>query len=92
MIELSSLLLQLINIAIEILKYKIELIIFLDKLQQLHNIRMMQFAEDAHLIQSNALVPITVLLLHTFNSNQLASEFVDSLDNTAETTVSQFVA
>lgn len=67
MIQFSSFLLHLVDVAIEILKYKVELVIFFDELQQLHNVGMMQFAQNAHLIEGSALIPISVLLLHLFN-------------------------
>lgn len=39
--EFTFLLLQLIDITIEILKNEVKLVVFLDELQQLHNIGMM---------------------------------------------------
>lgn len=39
--EFTFLLLQLIDITIEILKHEVKLVVFLDELQQLHDIGMM---------------------------------------------------
>jgi hypothetical protein len=44
MIQFTSLLLHLVDVAIQIFKHKIKLVIFFDELQQLHDVGMMQFA------------------------------------------------
>jgi hypothetical protein len=91
MVQFSPFLLQLINVAIEILEYEIELIVLLDQLQKLDDVGVMQFAEDTDLVQSDALVPVTVLVLHLFYGYQLPGEFVDPLEYASETAVAQFV-
>lgn len=85
-------LLQLIDIAIEILEYEVELIIFFDELEQLDYVGMVEFGEDANFVQSHTLVPVLVLTLHALDGHDLSRLLVESLRHATETTVSELVA
>lgn len=68
----SLLLLKLVDIPIEILKNEVELIVLLDKFKQLHYVRVMQFGENADLVEVDAFVPILVVSLHSLYGHHLA--------------------
>ena len=53
---------------------------------------MVQFAENAHLVERAALLPIFVLVLHAFYGHDLPGLLVEGLADGAETAVAQLVA
>lgn len=89
--ESTFFLLKLVDIAIEVLKDEVELIIFFDEFEQLYYVGVMQFGEDAHFIESYTLIPILVLALHALDGNNLSRLFVESFGHTAKAAISQFI-
>lgn len=90
--QLALLLQHLKDIAVQILEDEVELIILLDKFKELDNVRVVQFGENADFVEADALVPISVLLLHALDGHELACLLVDGLHDRAERAVSQLAA
>jgi hypothetical protein len=65
--ELALFLQQLEDVAVQVLEHKVQLVVLLYQLEELHDVRVVQLAQDPHFIQVHTLVPISVLLFHPFD-------------------------
>ena len=68
-----------IEVALQKLKHKVQLVILSDYLLELDNVGVVELAQAPHLAQGNALLPAVKLLLHVFDCHNLPRLTVHAL-------------
>lgn len=77
--ELLSLFVQLVDVQVEILKYKDEGVLFFDDFLQLDNVWVGKSNERFNLSQINTLLPIEMLLFHLLHGHHFLSFSINGL-------------
>jgi hypothetical protein len=61
-----------------------ELVVLFDQLQQLHDVGVVQFDQDAHLVEIDAFFPVFIWVLHSLDGHQLPRLLVQGLGDSPE--------
>ena len=81
---------QLIDIPLQVLEYKIELIVAFDELDECYDVGMMQPTQNSHFVEVDTLLPLLISFLHMLDSHYPTSTLIDSLDNTSKSAITKF--
>ena len=80
---------DLIKVVVEILKDHIELVRYQEHLFELNNVGVIQFPQRFDFSELDAFVPISIFLLHLFDSHHFSRLSISSLVDSTKRTISQ---